>query len=108
MLFCDPGVTVDGGFACFHVDAPTVDIFTHNFDGEDVEDEYENGISHTMELFHLLEDDNPPCSGISAGPISVQGRLREHTRSRGWSLHSLCLILSERDTVYHSLLSLRL
>ena len=32
-----------------------------------------------MELFHLLEDDNPPCSGISAGSISVQERLREHT-----------------------------
>ena len=67
-------------FACSHIiDATTVDIYTRNFDREDLEDGYEDGLSHTMEFFHMLENDSPPLSTIVTEPISVQGRLREYS-----------------------------
>ena len=53
-------------FACSYVDATTVDIYTHKFDREDLEDGYEDGLSHTMEFFNMLEKNWVWVQGLEA------------------------------------------
>ena len=77
----------------FHVDSHSVDFHIPDIGEEQFGDGSGDCLGHTLEVYHMLEDDTPSLSCISDKCFSVQGRLREHAHFWEEQLEALRFVL---------------